>query len=551
MKSRLNNLAIAAALVVFLMVAPSTLFAYGSLDYFYNGQLKSEHWVNTTNIPWYIDQSSAGKYLATSQTSFANWENVSYTEITFQYQGTTSVVMDADDGINVVSFNSNYINWGGVLGFTVNYTTNSTGEIYGFDVIMNPRAKWSTDGSPGRREYEVEAVLTHELGHAQGLCHVVVAVATMYPFVSAADVGPASLEHDDLISHALLYGNSNFPGPYAQFQGSVSRGGTGNPVAGACVHSFPPNPQYYNENITSVYTYSAGTYTLYVPAGTYLLRLDPLDGDPSAFAPNRISYAMMDIAETNFPAEWYNSGEGNCEDGALATTYTVSSGQVLTGFDFVTNENCDGGGGDVDTLHVQSITVTRKSRGPNWNGIATVVIADQSGAAVANATVTGLFNAPNNDSKSGVTGGDGSVEIKSDKTKTPPGDWCFEVTDVALSGAVYDPSANIVTRACESGPVFKHDLPIGELPNQFGLSQNYPNPFNASTEITFEIPEASQVSLEVYNIAGQLVDVLTDGFYGAGRYSVNWNASDQTSGVYFYQVTTEFGIDTKRMVLLK
>jgi hypothetical protein len=534
-------------LAALLMVSSPTVFAYGSLDYYYSSQIKTEHWESTTNIPWYIDEDAESEFYSSCQASFDNWENVTYTDITFQYQGTTTEVMDADDGINVVSFNSNYIGWGGTLGFTVNYVTESTGEIYGFDVIMNPGAKWSTDGSPGKREYEVEAVVTHELGHAQGLAHVVVAQATMYPFASMQDVGPATLEDDDLISHSLLYGNATFPGSYAQFQGSVLRGGTGNPVAGACVHSFPPDAQYYSDNITNVYTYSAGTYTLYVPAGDYLLRLDPLDGDPAAFDPSRINEVLIAIAETDFPAEWYNDGENNCEDNTTATEYSISASQIRTGFDFVTNENC---GGQTDTIFVQSITVTRENKGPNWNGNAVVHIVNQNGADVANANVTGFFNAPNTDPKSGLTGSDGNASIDSDKTKTPPSDWCFEVTDVSLSGTVYDASRNVVTSACESGPVFKVEE-YSVVPQDYILAQNYPNPFNPTTDISFALPTASHVTLTIYNMLGQQVAVLADGTYGAGQHTVTWDASDQASGIYLYRLTTGETTTARKMLLLK
>ncbi len=327
--------------IVAIMCGPA--FGYGSLAYYYNGQVMIPKWFNTSNIPWYIDAGAAGSYQSASQACFNNWQNVSYTDISFQYQGTTSIVMDADDGVNVVSYNSNYINWGGVLGFTMTYQHNSTGEIYGFDCIMNPQTKWSTDGTPRRNQYELEAVLTHELGHAQGLSHSVTATATMYPFISAGDAGPASLADDDIIGHALLYGNSSFPGPYAKITGSVTHGGTGAPVAGAAVQTFIQNASTYADNVTSVYTYSDGQYELYVPAGTWLLRLDPLDGDPTAYDPTRINEVLTDIAQIGYDAEWWNTGENNCEDPTLATAITVSAGQTASGYDLVTNENCSGG----------------------------------------------------------------------------------------------------------------------------------------------------------------------------------------------------------------
>jgi hypothetical protein len=94
------------------------------------------------------------------------------------------------------------------------------------------------------------------------------------------------------------------------------------------------------------------------------------------------------------------------------------------------------------------------------------------------------------------------------------------------------------------------------IPNDYELTQNYPNPFNASTRISFGLPEASDIHLDVYNITGQKVATLADGRYDAGRYNIVWNSIDNTgkaisSGVYFYRLET--GKDTKsmKMTLLK
>ncbi|MBD3233545.1 MAG: T9SS type A sorting domain-containing protein [candidate division Zixibacteria bacterium] len=89
------------------------------------------------------------------------------------------------------------------------------------------------------------------------------------------------------------------------------------------------------------------------------------------------------------------------------------------------------------------------------------------------------------------------------------------------------------------------------IPTQYSLSQSYPNPFNANTNIAFELPEESVVSLEVYNLLGQKLATLADGKKAAGRYVVSWDASSYSSGVYFYRLTTENFSATKRMSLIK
>ncbi len=89
------------------------------------------------------------------------------------------------------------------------------------------------------------------------------------------------------------------------------------------------------------------------------------------------------------------------------------------------------------------------------------------------------------------------------------------------------------------------------VPQELGLMENYPNPFNAQTNITFELPSDSDVSLEIYNIIGQRVAELVDGNLSAGRHTVSWDASDAASGVYFYKLTAGEKVVTKKMNLLK
>jgi len=88
------------------------------------------------------------------------------------------------------------------------------------------------------------------------------------------------------------------------------------------------------------------------------------------------------------------------------------------------------------------------------------------------------------------------------------------------------------------------------MPNTFGLSQNYPNPFNPTTTIAFNLSQASDYTLNVYNIAGQRVESF-QGKGEAGENSVVWEASGFASGVYFYKLEAEGQSETKKMMLLK
>lgn len=98
---------------------------------------------------------------------------------------------------------------------------------------------------------------------------------------------------------------------------------------------------------------------------------------------------------------------------------------------------------------------------------------------------------------------------------------------------------------------------VVDIPSEFRLSQNYPNPFNPSTTINFALPVNATVNITVYNILGEVVEVLKDNQLRAGRYSLLFNAANKlSSGIYLYRISA-FGNDgsrfsnTKKMLLVK
>jgi len=90
-----------------------------------------------------------------------------------------------------------------------------------------------------------------------------------------------------------------------------------------------------------------------------------------------------------------------------------------------------------------------------------------------------------------------------------------------------------------------------DVPKTFLLEQNYPNPFNPSTTIRYQLPVASEVKLEVYDVLGKKVATLVSERQAAGYYQYVWNANGLTSGVYFYRLQAGGFVETKKMMLVK
>lgn len=115
-------------------------------------------------------------------------------------------------------------------------------------------------------------------------------------------------------------------------------------------------------------------------------------------------------------------------------------------------------------------------------------------------------------------------------------DWTIYLDDVS-----HNPSGAL--------PVEEHT--VKNIPTACTLEQNYPNPFNPSTVISYQISENRYVTLKVYDMIGREVAALVNEMKGAGTYSVNFNASKLSSGIYFYTLRAGNFLETKRMLLLR
>ncbi|MBL8007396.1 MAG: T9SS type A sorting domain-containing protein, partial [Ignavibacteria bacterium] len=127
--------------------------------------------------------------------------------------------------------------------------------------------------------------------------------------------------------------------------------------------------------------------------------------------------------------------------------------------------------------------------------------------------------------------------------------------------AVIDPDNTITNEVHENNnrgwaPLSDYSLPVeitGEpavnVPDKFELMQNYPNPFNPSTTISFSVPALSDVSLKIYDALGREVRTLVDERLSSGKYNITWNASDMSSGTYFYKLQSGNAMLTKKLML--
>ena len=134
---------------------------------------------------------------------------------------------------------------------------------------------------------------------------------------------------------------------------------------------------------------------------------------------------------------------------------------------------------------------------------------------------------------------------------TPPSDGFFDATAVYVGAFGTEDWTAGWSRIHMSPVTSVKEIAADEIPSKFELSQNYPNPFNPSTTIRYAMPQAGNVKLTVYNMLGQQVTTLVNGYKQAGTYSVTWNASNLASGIYFYTLQTGAFVVSKKMILIK
>jgi hypothetical protein len=175
--------------------------------------------------------------------------------------------------------------------------------------------------------------------------------------------------------------------------------------------------------------------------------------------------------------------------------------------------------------------------GGNGNNFFGTILNDSAAVSIVNSSppFTGTF-VPSN-----------PLSVFNGASANPDGYWILKITDTQAGETGY------LQSWCLSVSYFTYIGGIGTItvPNYYKLEQNYPNPFNPSTKIEYAIPEAGSVEIIVFDILGKEIEVLVNENKMPGIYTAEFNASELSSGVYFYRMRSGNFSDTKKMLMIK
>jgi hypothetical protein len=270
------------------------------------------YWINQSGCP----QITNGSEFQAVQAAFQAWQSVSIANVAFQYNGTTTIPTVGEDGRNVVTFVDNTVPLGSeTIATTFSFfNVDGTGTlvIKEADIAFSTSVNFSTSGDADK--YDIQSVATHEIGHLLGLDHSGLLSSVMAPYGATGQLDQRTLSYDDMAGLAWLYPNS----ANSSITGTITL--SNSPVFGAHVVALDPNGNAVASTVSS----PDGTYELdYLPAGSYRLYAEPLDGPVTEQAIGGTLTAFYTGLQTGFGTTYL----GDTTDLSKATTIQVISGR--------------------------------------------------------------------------------------------------------------------------------------------------------------------------------------------------------------------------------
>jgi len=205
----------------------------------------------------------------------------------------------------------------------------------------------------------------------------------------------------------------------------------------------------------------------------------------------------------------------------------------------------------VEEYDPETDTWTTKSSMPNARyGIATVVVNNKIYA------IGGAEFYPIVFPYDIVAEYDPVTDIWTTKSSMPAGrTW---IAASSLNGKIYVPGGGNLVEGDNNPELYIYDTGYEtgienriNKPDNFHLHQNYPNPFNLSTTIRYSLPGSDFVTLKIYNLLNQEVEIVVNAMQPAGDHQITWTAEEFTGGVYFYKLQTGVFSETKKLILQK
>ncbi|MDE3057513.1 MAG: T9SS type A sorting domain-containing protein [Bacteroidota bacterium] len=401
-----------------------------------------------------------------------------------------------------------------------NYFTNSTNGTKNWVKLPAGGDGGVTAIAGGKSSYYIETqngdvlrLLLDATGNLTNFAEVKPSGATGFLFVTPYVLDPNDAKMMYLAAGTTLWRNNDLTGIALGSQSATSTNwdeltnttlSSGN-ISAVAVSTTPANRVYYGTSDGKVYRLDGAnsgnptpTQVANETSGAYVncIAIDPTNADN----------AIIVFSNYNVVSLYYTSDGG--------AHWADIAGNL--------EQNADGSG-----------------NGPSCRWAA--ILPTNSGATYYVGTSTGLYSAKSLNGTSTTWAQEGASAIG----------------NVVVTMVVARASDGLVVAATHGNGVYSANVVTGVqttpavLPNQFALEQNYPNPFNPSTEIRYQVSEAGNVTLKVYDALGREIATLADERKAPGSYEASFDGSRLASGVYYYTLRAGDNVQTKQMVLVK